>query len=540
MKRPAKYVFITGGVLSSLGKGITTASLGALFKFNYLKVTAVKLDPYLNVDAGTMNPFQHGEVFVTDDGAETDLDLGHYERFMGVRLGAKNNVTAGKIYESVITRERRGDYLGATVQTVPHVIEEIKSRITALEDGLDIILVEVGGTVGDIESQPFLEAIRQMALQRRGDTVFLHLTLVPFLGTVEELKTKPSQHSVQELRRIGIQPDLIVARSSIRISDAAREKIALFSNVDPACVISLPDVRTIYEVPLLLRAEGVDKILLQRLGLRKPAGQAGASLVERWERLARTLTSAKDTVEIAVVGKYIKLHDAYKSVVESLHHAAAANGRKLELKWIDSEKLREATLRESFAGVSGILVPGGFGERGIEGKVLAAAYARLKKIPYFGICLGLQIAVIEFARNVLGLDGAGSTEFTARSRHPVIDLMEAQKAKKKLGGTMRLGAFTCNLKSDSLARRVYGRPRIVERHRHRYEVHSGYVQKLEKAGLSASGLDQATGLVEIVEIKDHPFFMGVQFHPEFLSTPLSPHPVFKAFVAAAISMKPSA
>ncbi|OGH61438.1 MAG: CTP synthase [Candidatus Lindowbacteria bacterium RIFCSPLOWO2_12_FULL_62_27] len=539
-RKRAKYVFVTGGVLSSIGKGITTAAIGTLLKSHGLSVTALKLDPYLNVDAGTMSPFQHGEVFVTDDGAETDLDLGHYERFLGVRMGAKNNVTAGKVYAAVIAKERRGDFLGATVQIVPHVIEEIKSQIAALENGIDVILVEVGGTVGDIESQPFLEAIRQMALERRGDAVFVHLTLVPYLSTVQELKTKPTQHSVQELRRIGIQPDFIFARSPVPLSDSARAKVALFSNVDAASVISLPDVKSIYQIPPLLAAGGVDRQLLERLRPEKaektpkPPAKSAAPLMERWERLAKTVLLAKDAVTIAMVGKYIDLQDAYKSILEALTHAAAAHDRRLDLRWVDAEELQDRTLGETFKGVGGILVPGGFGERGIEGKVRAVSYARLKSVPYLGLCLGLQIAVIEYARNVLGLDGATSTEFSPRPRHPVIDLMEEQKKKKNLGGTMRLGACTCNIRKGTLAHRIYGQPKIRERHRHRYEVNAAYVQRLAKAGLVAAGTDERTGLVEIVECPSHPFFIGVQFHPEFLSAPLAPHPLFKAFVGAAL------
>ncbi len=528
-----KFIFVTGGVLSSLGKGITTASLGALLKSIGLKVTAIKLDPYLNVDAGTMNPFQHGEVFVTDDGAETDLDLGHYERFLGVRMSARNNITTGKVYASVIAKERRGDYLGATVQIVPHVIEEIKKQILALEDGLDVILVEVGGTVGDIESQPFLEAIRQLALERRGDAVFVHLTLVPYLSTVQELKTKPTQHSVQELRRIGIQPDIIMARSQVRISDAARTKIALFSNVDPESVIPLPDVKSIYEIPPLFKTEGVDRLLLGRLGGRK--SDTASNTLDRWTRIARTIQSASQTVDVAVVGKYIELHDAYISIIEALQHAAADLDRRLVIHWIDAEQIKDGQSESQFRQVGGILVPGGFGERGIEGKIQAVAVARAGRIPFLGLCLGLQVAVIEFARNMLDLDGAGSTEFLLRPAHPVIDLMEAQKARKQLGGTMRLGAFTCLLRPKTLAHRIYRTTKIVERHRHRYEVNSAYVKRLEKAGLIASGVDAATGLVEIVECPAHPFFIGVQFHPEFLSSPLAPHPLFRAFLAASMA-----
>ena len=529
--RRAKFIFVTGGVLSSLGKGITTASIGTLLKSSGLKVTSVKLDPYLNVDAGTMNPFQHGEVYVTDDGAETDLDLGHYERFLGVQMSAKNNVTTGKVYATVIAKERKGDYLGATVQIVPHVIEEIKSQILNLENGVDVILAEVGGTVGDIESQPFLEAIRQLGLDRRGDAVFVHLTLVPYLATVDELKTKPSQHSVQELRRIGIQPDLIVARSTVRLNDAARAKIALFSNVEAASVISLPDLKSIYGIPPLLKSQGVDRLLANRLGLKLGAS-SGA--IERWEKLAATVVSAKESVPVAVVGKYIELRDAYKSIVESLTHAAAALGRRIDIRWIDAEELTDRNLGEKFSGVGGILVPGGFGERGIEGKIRAITYARLRKVPFLGLCLGLQLCVIEFARHVLGLDGATSTEFMPHTRHPVISMMEEQKKKKQLGGTMRLGAFICRIRPGTAAHRVYGSTRIRERHRHRYEVNTAYVKRMEQAGLVASGVDESTDLVEIVEIRGAPFFIGVQFHPEFLSSPLSPHPLFRAFAEAAM------
>lgn len=538
MKKRAKYIFVTGGVLSSIGKGITTAAIGTLLKANGLNVTAVKLDPYLNVDAGTMNPFQHGEVYVTDDGAETDLDLGHYERFLGARMTAKNNITTGKVYAAVIARERRGDFLGATVQIVPHVIEEIKSQITALENGLDVILVEVGGTVGDIESQPFLEAIRQLGLERRGDAVFVHLTLVPYLSAVQELKTKPTQHSVQELRRIGIQPDLLIARSPVRLSDGARAKIALFSNVDASNVISVPDVKTIYEIPPLLKSEGVDRLILKRIGFEKRAPVTMAPLIDRWERLSKTILSARESVSIAVVGKYVDLRDAYKSIIESLTHAAAAHDRRLDIRWIDAEQLQDKTMGDLFNGVGGILVPGGFGERGIEGKIRAVTYARLKRVPFLGLCLGLQIAVIEYARHVMGLDGANSAEFSPRPRHPVIDLMEAQKAKKNMGGTMRLGAFTCRIKKGTLAHKIYGKTTIRERHRHRYEVNSAYVKRLEAAGLAPSGVDEMTGLVEIVECPAHPFFIGVQFHPEFLSSPLAPHPLFKEFIAAALAQKP--
>ncbi len=528
----AKFVFVTGGVVSGLGKGITAASLGRLLKSRGFTVAIQKIDPYLNVDPGTMSPLQHGEVFVTDDGAETDLDLGHYERFIDVSLGRDNNVTTGQIYLSVIEKERRGDFLGATVQVIPHITNEIKTRIrmVAAESGADVVLAEVGGTVGDIESLPFLEAVRQLRADiGREDTVFVHVTLVPYIDKAGEQKTKPTQHSVKELRSIGIQPDVIVARSERPLSREMREKIALFSDVPSGAVIENVDVQTIYEVPLLLESEGLGDLLVRRLGLAERPPE-----LDDWYRIVERITDPSKTVTIGLVGKYVNLHDAYLSVVEALGHAGAANDSRVEMQWINAEDISEQGPDELLGHCDGILVPGGFGPRGVEGKISAIRYARENNVPFFGLCLGLQLAVTEFARHVCGLSDAHSTEFEPDTANPVIDLMPEQKELRRLGGTMRLGSFPCRLLKGSLAARAYATLDIQERHRHRLEVNSAYVEVLKRHGLVPSGIWPDGGLVEIVELPSHPWFLATQFHPEFKSRPNRPHPLFVAFVAAAL------
>ncbi len=525
----AKYIFVTGGVLSSLGKGLASASIGALMEGRGLKITLQKLDPYINVDPGTMSPFQHGEVFVTDDGAETDLDLGHYERFTLARMGRANNVTTGEIYYSVITKERRGDYLGGTVQVIPHITDEIKSHLRAVDRGEDIIICEIGGTVGDIEGLPFLEAIRQFRFDvGRGNALYIHLTLVPLVRTSDELKTKPTQHSVQKLREIGIQPDILLCRTERPLSRELKEKIALFCNVDPRAVITAIDVDTIYEVPLNLHREGLDDIIVEMLGLRTRPPD-----LSLWQRTVRRVKDPTLEVRIAIVGKYVELKDSYKSLIEALTHGGIANDARVEFLWVDSEEIERRGPTALISGAHGILIPGGFGQRGIEGKVAAVQYAREKKVPYFGICLGMQCAVVEFARNVCGLGGANSTEFDPRTSHPVLALLPGQEGKEK-GGTMRLGAYPCLLKEGTLAQRVYGESLVHERHRHRYEVNNSYRARLEGKGLLVSGASPDGSLVELVEIPSHPYFLGCQYHPEFRSSPRKPHPLFHAFVAAAI------
>ena len=531
-----KYIFITGGVVSGLGKGICAASLGRLLKQRGLRVLLQKFDPYLNVDPGTMSPYQHGEVFVTDDGAETDLDLGHYERFVDENLTGSCSISSGKVYWNVLSRERRGDYLGATVQIIPHITEEIKARIYALADekaasgepAPDVVISEIGGTVGDIESQAFLESIRQVANEKgRENVLFIHVPLIVKIPGDGELKTKPVQHSVKELLSIGIQPDILVCRSDNPITDEIRRKISLFCNVEPECVIQNLTAPSLYQVPLYLEKEGLDTIVCRKLGLDTPP----ADLTE-WRQLAAREASASGCVRIALVGKYVALHDAYLSVVEALNHAGTENGVKIKIKWVNSENLTDDNTADYLSDCQGIIVPGGFGDRGIEGMICAARYARENKIPYFGICLGMQMAVIEFARHAAGLTGAHSTEFAPETPYPVIDIMEEQKAITAKGGTMRLGKYPCILSEGSLSRSLYGAGEIEERHRHRFEMNSGFRPQLEAEGLSVTGLSPDGLLPEIVEVKDHPWFVGVQFHPEFKSRPNRPHPLFTGFIAA--------
>ncbi|ALZ77099.1 CTP synthase [Rheinheimera sp. F8] len=533
-----RYIFVTGGVVSSLGKGIAAASLAAILEARGLKVTILKLDPYINVDPGTMSPIQHGEVFVTEDGAETDLDLGHYERFIRTKMTKLNNFTQGKIYSEVLRRERRGDYLGATIQVIPHITNEIKARVVAGGEGYDIAIVEIGGTVGDIESLPFLEAIRQLGTEiGRERALFMHLTLVPYLGTAGEIKTKPTQHSVKELRSIGIQPDILVCRSDRAIPTNEKAKIALFTNVEERAVISLKDVSSIYQIPALLKSQGLDDLVVRRFYLNCPE----ADLTE-WEQVLYQESNPTGEVTIGMVGKYVELKDAYKSVNEALNHAGLKNRLTVTIKYIDSQDV-ETKGPAILAGLDGILVPGGFGERGVEGKIIAAKYARESKIPYLGICLGMQVALIEFARNVAGLKGAHSTEFNKDTPYPVVGLItewldsagqvELRTDDSDLGGTMRLGSQNCNLKANTKARETYGADIISERHRHRYEVNNHFIPKLEEAGLIISGLSADNQLVEMIELPNHPWFVAGQFHPEFNSTPRDGHPLFQGFVAAA-------
>ena len=537
-----KYIFITGGVVSSLGKGIASASLAAILEARGLNVTLIKLDPYINVDPGTMSPIQHGEVFVTNDGAETDLDLGHYERFVRTTMTKSNNFTTGKIYENVIKKERRGDYLGGTVQVIPHITNEIKRNVKLGADGFDVAMVEIGGTVGDIESLPFLEAIRQMRVELGADRVlFMHLTLVPYIAAAGETKTKPTQHSVKELRSIGIQPDILICRSEKELSQAERNKIALFTNVERQGVISLQDVSSIYQIPFLLHEQGLDEIVANKLHLdAKPAD------LSEWQRVLDMQSRQESEVKIAMVGKYIDLSDAYKSLNEALNHAGIHNQVEVKIVYIDAELIEKHGVK-LLSDVDAILVPGGFGERGTEGKVAAIQYARENNVPFLGICLGMQAAVIEFARNVAGLTGANSTEFDKASTHPVVGLITEWQDKSgdvmtrgeetDLGGTMRLGSQACQLASDSLARQIYGNEIIFERHRHRYEVNNHYVDKLIEHGVVISGYSQDKELVEIIELPDHRWFLACQFHPEFTSTPRDGHPLFSSFIQAAIASK---
>ena len=540
-----KYIFITGGVVSSLGKGITSASLGFLLMSYGLKISIVKIDPYINVDPGTMNPYQHGEVYVLDDGAETDLDLGHYERFTGLTLSKKNNFTTGQVYYSVIRRERRGDYLGKTVQVIPHITDEIKRRIKEAGKDKDVLIVEIGGTIGDIEGLPFLEAIRQMRYDAgRDNCLYIHLTLVPYIKVAGELKTKPTQHSVKELQSIGISPDIIVCRSEKRLTKEAKEKIAMFCNVEKEAVINAVDVDTVYEIPLRFRKERLDDLVVKKLGIT-PKKEPDFT---EWERMVEAIKKPKDTVRIAFVGKYVGLKESYKSLVESFVHAGASLNLKVDLKWIEAEDLENDGFEELLKDVHGILVPGGFGPRGIEGKIRAIKYARENNVPFLGICLGMQAAVVEFARNVARLEGAHSEEFNKSSPHKVIHLakkwekdgqiIERDETSDK-GGTMRLGAYPCVIKPSTLAYEVYKRKKISERHRHRYEFNNEYRDVLEKHGLVVSGESPDREFVEIVELKDHPFFIAVQFHPEFKSRPLSPHPVIKMFVEKSYESKGS-
>ena len=526
-----KYVFVTGGVVSSLGKGITAASLGRLLRSRGLRVVNQKLDPYINVDPGTMNPFQHGEVFVTDDGGETDLDLGHYERFTGEALRRGSNVTAGSIYLSVIQKERRGDYLGDTVQVIPHITNEIKSRIRKLGgEEIDVVITEVGGTVGDIESLPFLEAIRQFGNDvGRSEVQYVHVTLVPFIASSDELKTKPTQHSVAELRSHGIHPDVIVVRSDRAIDDNVRRKISLFCDVAPKAVIAAPDADDIYEVPLVLHRGGLDAVICERLGLT-----TGPADLSKWEEMVKKTRSATEKVSIGIVGKYVDLPDAYLSVVESLRHAAAALGRQLDLRWVPSEEMTGLLAASYLEGIDGIVVPGGFGSRGVEGKIAAIRYARENGVPFLGLCLGLQCAVIEIARAELGYADANSTEFDPTTSHPVIDLMESQHGVADMGGTMRLGRYPAKLDEGSKVRSLYGQEVVYERHRHRWEVNNRYRRDLESVGVRLSGLSPDDNLVEFIELIDHPFFVATQAHPEFQSRPDVPHPLFVGLVRAAI------
>ena len=532
----AKYVFVTGGVTSSLGKGITAASVGRLLKARGLAVSVLKLDPYINVDPGTMSPYQHGEVFVTDDGAETDLDLGHYERFIDENLSQLSNVTTGRIYQAVIGKERRGDYLGGTVQVIPHITNEIKERIqqVARDGRADVVIVEVGGTVGDIESLPFLEAIRQMRKDvGRQNVAYVHVTLLPALMATGELKTKPTQHSVKELRGIGIQPDVIVLRSDHPVSQEIRDKIALFTDVASEAVIPAETAQTIYEVPLLFEAAGLGSLLTRELGLDDVARPPD---LESWTELVDLIKRPKPTLEIALDGKYIELPDAYLSVIESLKHAGWAHEVDVKIRWVDSELLTKDNVEETLAGIGGIVVPGGFGHRGIEGKVLAAKFARERRMPYLGLCLGLQCAVIEFARDVLGTEDANSTEFDMFTEHPVIDFMPDQRTMQEKGGTMRLGLYPARLTPGSKASAVYGTELIYERHRHRFEVNNSYRPLLEAAGMVLSGQSPDGRLVEIIELRDHPWFVASQFHPEFRSRPDRPHPLFDGFIGVAVAI----
>ncbi len=528
----AKHVFVTGGVVSSLGKGITAASLGRLLKSRGLRVVIQKFDPYLNVDPGTMSPYQHGEVFVTDDGAETDLDLGHYERFVDENLTRESNITSGSVYYNVIRKERRGDYLGGTVQVIPHITNEIKDRILRVSRNpeVDVVITEIGGTVGDIESLPFLEAIRQFRNDiGRQNVLFIHVTLIPYIGVAGELKTKPTQHSVNELREIGIQPDIIVCRADRPVSREIKDKIALFTDVEPRAVIAAIDASDIYFVPLNLLEEGLDELVVSKLGL-----ETGPADLSEWEALVERIKAQSGIVRIALVGKYVQLQDAYLSVVEALRHAALHHGRGLEVVWVDAEGLRPEELRSELETADGILVPGGFGTRGIEGKLLAVRYARENDVPFFGICLGMQVAVVEFARGVAGMAGANSSEFDPETPYPVIDLLPEQKDVEDMGGTMRLGASPAKVMPDTKAYEAYQEEVIYERHRHRYEVNNALRPRMVEAGLVVSGVTPDDRLVEIVELPDHPWFLAAQFHPEFKSRPTRPQPLFREFVGAAI------
>ncbi len=534
-----KFVFITGGVVSSLGKGIAASSLGLLLKKRGMRVSILKLDPYLNVDPGTMNPFQHGEVFVLDDGSETDLDLGHYERFINENLTADNNVTTGKVYHTIISRERRGDYLGATVQVIPHVTNEIKARIRQVVQGEkppDVVISEIGGTVGDIESLPFLEAIRQLGLEEGTENVlYIHVTLVPYIEVVGEVKTKPTQHSVKALREIGIQPNILICRSKKNIKPEIREKIGLFCNVSPLAVIPAVDADSIYEVPILLHEEGFDDMVTQHLKLF-----CAPPDLSDWRQIVRRIKHPKKTVRIAICGKYVKLKDAYKSIIEAFIHAGEENDTRVELVWVSSENIKQNGAELYLKGTDGLLVPGGFGDRGIEGKIEAIRYVRENKIPFLGICLGMQCAVIEFARTVAGLIKAHSYEFFEDTDHPVIHLMPDQKGVSDMGGTMRLGAYPCTLATNSKSYRAYGQIEISERHRHRYEFNNKYREMLTEAGLVIAGVSPDQRLVEIIELRDHPWFVGVQFHPELKSRPTAAHPLFRDFVKEALRFRETA
>ena len=533
MSHTTKFIFVTGGVSSSLGKGIIAASLAKLLQSQGYRITIQKLDPYINVDPGTLNPYEHGECYVTEDGAETDLDLGHYERFLNVETSQANNITTGRIYQSVINKERKGDYLGRTVQVIPHITDEIKENIKFLakDDQYDIIITEIGGTVGDIESLPYIEALRQMKWEMgEKNVVAIHLTLIPYLSAAKELKTKPTQHSVKTLMESGVQADVLVCRTEHEISDSIRNKLARFCNVDTDSVIQSVDVKTIYDVPNCMLDEGLDKVVLKKLGLvsNKPD-------LLHWNKFLNKHKNPKSTVKIALIGKYIELQDSYKSILESFIHSGAINEVKVDVIPIHSEHINKDNIANELKNFNGILVAPGFGERGIEGKIEAIKYVRLNNIPFFGICLGMQMAVIEFARNVLNLDGANSTEMDENTSYPVIDLMNDQKNITDKGGTMRLGSWDCKLKENSLISKIYNSKNVNERHRHRYEFNSKYLEKIESNGMIASGINNKTGLVEIIELKDHPWFIGVQFHPEYKSTVLSPHPLFVSFISAAVN-----
>lgn len=535
MDQQVKYIFVTGGVTSSLGKGIIAASLASLLQARGYRVTIQKLDPYINVDPGTLNPYEHGECYVTDDGAETDLDLGHYERFLNIPTSQANNVTTGRIYQSVINKEREGEYLGRTVQIIPHITDEIKERIKILGNTgeYDIVITEIGGTVGDIESLPFIEAFRQMKWELGSNCIGLHLTLVPFLSSSGELKTKPTQHSVKALLELGVQPDILVLRTEKKLGPALKEKVALFCNLTTESVVEARDVNTIYEVPLLMARENLDSVVLKKLHL--PAD--GEADMERWKNFVAQMKKPAVEASIGLVGKYIELKDSYKSIAESFIHAGASNNCKVNLRWIHSEDIRSDNVSEILGGLDGILVAPGFGKRGIEGKIETVRFARENKIPFLGICLGMQCAVIEFARNVLGFEGANSTEVDAETRFPVIAMMEDQKRITDMGGTMRLGAYPCAIGSGTKTHGVYGESHISERHRHRYEFNNKYLLEFEKAGMIAAGINPDSKLVEIIELKNHPWFIGVQFHPEYKSTVLHPHPLFVSFVKAVLHSK---
>ena len=528
-----KYIFVTGGVVSSLGKGLASAAIGALLESRGLSITLQKLDPYINVDPGTMSPFQHGEVFVTDDGAETDLDLGHYERFTTARLTRRNNFTPGQVYDSIIQKERRGDYLGCTVQVVPHVTDEIKGKILAIGNGVDIAIIEIGGTVGDIESLPFLEAIRQLRFDLgRENVLYVHLTLLPYIATAHEVKTKPTQHSVNKLREIGIQPDILLCRSDRAIAPELKGKIALFCNVDKDAVISAQDVKCIYEVPMVFHNQGLDEKIVKLLNIwtRSPK-------LENWEALAKRVNSLKNEITIGIVGKYVNLQDSYKSLHEALIHAGIASNTSVNLQYIDSEDIEKKGAQALLKGIDGLLIPGGFGGRGVEGKIASIRHARESRMPFFGICLGMQVAIIEIARDLCSMKFANSSEFDPESPYPVVHIMESQRSVNSKGGTMRLGAYPCVLKKGTKAHSVYGTTEISERHRHRFEVNNAYRGELEKAGVDFSGLSPDGSLVEIMEYKNHPWFVACQFHPEFKSRPMEPHPLFKGFVRAVLSHK---
>ncbi len=542
-KVQTRFIFVTGGVVSSLGKGIASASIGALLESRGLTVTILKLDPYINLDPGTMSPFQHGEVFVTEDGSETDLDLGHYERFLKTKMTKDNNFTTGQVYEEVLRKERKGDYLGGTVQVIPHITDEIKNKIVKGAGNADVAIVEIGGTVGDIESQPFLEAIRQMKLELgSSQTLFIHLTLVPYLKSAGETKTKPTQRSVKEMLSHGLQPDILICRSDGVLAEEERGKIALFTNVEESSVISMPDVNSIYKIPVELNNQKVDEIVVNKLNLKCRK----ASLID-WKRVIDEDLNPKDSVTVSMVGKYTELADAYKSLNEALRHGGLKNSLKVDIRYVDSELINARNAKSLLKGSHAILVPGGFGERGIEGMIAAVKYARINKIPYLGICLGLQIAVIEYARNVVGLKGANSTEFDRETKHPVIGLisewMDSEGAIEKrdensdLGGTMRLGAQECLLDKDSLSRSLYNKAKILERHRHRYEVNNNYLDMLISSGMKVAGRSKDRSLVEVVELNKHPWFVGCQFHPEFTSNPRAGHPLFSGFIKAAKKYK---